>query len=415
MRRIPVGLTVALLTAVVAIAGCGAGDSVGNRISGRRLTVYASVPLDGASSVNGEAVLRGARIALAQAGARIGRDRIGLRSLDDSTVPRGAWDPGQTTENARRAVADRTTIGYLGELDSGASAISIPLLNKAGIPQISPASTAVGLTSDAPGALPGEPQKYYPTGVRTFARVVPNDEIQAGAQVRLQQSLGCRETYVVDDGEVDGLDTATSFDVAAQTAGLQVAATQAFDPKATDYTALAAAVAQSGANCVLISAITEDNAVLITQQIATAAPKARIFGSAGLAESTFADPREGGIPLALDPRILITVATLDPSAYPPAGQAFFADYSKLYGTPQPYAIYGYEAMSLMLGAITRATGDGRRPAGRSKVAAEIFSTRDRHSVLGTYSINRDGDTSATRYGVYRVLAGHLRFWESIDG
>ena len=91
---------------------------------------------------------------------------------------------------------------------------------------MSPASTAVGLTSDAPGASPGEPQKYYPTKVRTYARLVPDDNVQAAVQVKLQQSLGCSTTYVVDDGEVDGLDMAMSFSDAARRAGLQVVSVQ---------------------------------------------------------------------------------------------------------------------------------------------------------------------------------------------
>ena len=61
----------------------------------------------------------------------------------------------QTTANAHAAADDNSTIGYVGEFNSGASAISIPVLNRAGIPQISPTSTAVGLTSGAVGAAPG--------------------------------------------------------------------------------------------------------------------------------------------------------------------------------------------------------------------------------------------------------------------
>ncbi len=52
--------------------------------------------------------------------------------LDDSTAQAGKWDPGQTTNDAHTAINDSSTIGYLGEFNSGASAISIPLLNQAG-------------------------------------------------------------------------------------------------------------------------------------------------------------------------------------------------------------------------------------------------------------------------------------------
>ena len=164
----------------------------------------------------------GARLALAEARGHVGEYRIALKVLDDATVARGGWDPGQTTINAKVAVLDPTTIAYLGELNSGASAVSIPPLNRAGIPQVSPTSTAVGLTTSAPGAFPGEPQKYYPSGIRTFARVVPNDTVQAVAQVRVQKSMGCTRTYVLDDDEVDGADAARSFALAAQSAGLRL-------------------------------------------------------------------------------------------------------------------------------------------------------------------------------------------------
>ena len=50
----------------------------------------------------------------------------------------------------------------------------MPILNKAGIPQISPSNTGAGLTTDKPGSgRQGAPEKYYPAGERTYARVVP--------------------------------------------------------------------------------------------------------------------------------------------------------------------------------------------------------------------------------------------------
>jgi branched-chain amino acid transport system substrate-binding protein len=337
-----------------------------------------------------------------------------MRALDDSTAQRREWDPVQTTVNAHLATADKTTIGYIGEFNSGASAISIPLLNRAGIAQISPASTAVGLTSDAGGADPGEPQKYYPTMIRTFARVVPSDTVEAAVQVQIQKGLGCTKTFVLDDNEVDGADSASSFSFAAHAAGLDVAAVEAYDPDATDYTSLARSVAASGANCVLISAITESHAALLTRELAAAMPKARFFGTAGVAESTYTDPLQGGIPLTLDHRLMITVATLPQADYPPAGQAFYAAYTRRYGTPEPYAIFGYEAMGLLLDAIRRGTRDGRAPAVRSSVVSALFATRAHPGAIGTYGIDRDGDTTLRRYGVYRIVDGHLSFWRAIS-
>jgi branched-chain amino acid transport system substrate-binding protein len=404
-----------VIAAVVALGGCGAHRMPAGRIAGDDLTVYAGVPMQGASSVTAVAILNGATLALEQMHGQIGRYRIALKPLDDATTHRGQWDPGQTTTDAHQVVTDPTAIGYIGDLNSGASAVSIPILNRAEIAQISPLNTAVGLTSGASGAAPGEPDKYYPTGLRTYARNVPNDTVQAAVQVKLQQSFGCTKTYVVDDGEVDGQDTANSFVLAAQAAGLDVVGTQEYDPHATDYTAFASGIASTGADCILISAITDSNAVLVTEQLAAALPAARLFGVAGLAETTYADPAKGGIPVELDPRVLITAAPLAPSLYPPSGRRFLADYTALFGTPELYAIFGYDAMTLMLEAISRATHGGRSTAQRSKVVKEIFSTRDRDSVLGPYTIDSGGDTSLNTYGVWRIVDGKLVFWKAVTG
>ena len=405
----------AAIAAAAGLSGCGGGAAIPNEIEGGRLTVYVSVPLRGASAISGEAVLDGARLALADSHGRDGGYRISLRTVDDSNPKTGVWDPGLTTVNAHNATLDRTLIGYIGEYNSGASAVSIPVLSRDEIPQISPSSTAVGLTEGGSEASPGEPEKYYPTGRHTFVRVVPNDVVQAAALAKLMRSFSCTKTYILDDGEVDGRDIAESFQVAAKQAGVGVIASTEFLPHATSYTSLAAGVAQTGADCVLLGAITEDNAVLVARQIAAALPDAMIFGTAGLAESTFVNPAMGGLPTALDPRVLITSPALDPSLYPPAGRRVLARYRQLYGAPQPYSIFGYEAMSLLLDAITRATASGRKEVSRSRVLSALFATRGRPSVLGTYSIEPSGDTTLDRYGVYRVRNGQLEFERAIGG
>jgi branched-chain amino acid transport system substrate-binding protein len=414
-RALP-ALVLAVLAAAVTLSGCGSVRAeTQNKIDGRRLMIYISGPLYGASSVSGQAVVQGAELALRMAHGHVGPYRITLKPVNDANIQTGTWDPGLTTANVHAAMLDRSLIGYIGDFNSGASAVSIPLLNRMGIPQISPTSSAVGLTQGGPEASPGEPAKYYPTGRRTFARVVPSDTVQAAVLARLQRESDCQRSYVLDDGEVDGLDVADAFGVAAKRAGLNVVGSSEYEPKAANYASLAASVRQTGADCVLLAALTENHAARVTRAIAAALPEAQIFGTAGLAESTYVDPQSGGIPLGIDSRVLITSPALDPMAYPRPGRRFFAQYARRYGNPQPAAIFGYEAMSLMLNAISRATEDGTIEAARSSVVSALFSTRDRHSVLGTYSINAHGDTSLNRYGVYRVVAGSLRFLKVMHG
>jgi len=399
-------LALLAVLAALGLGACGGGthQPPGDRIPGHLLTIYTDLPLHGASAAGAREVLAGEQLALAQSGAHIGGDRVRLVVLDDSTQKRQGWDPGQTTADVHQALADPSTIGYVGDFNSGATAVAIPLLNRLGIPEISPTGTAVGLISGGPGAAPGEPTKYYPTGRRTFIRLAPDDDVQGHVQARLQYNLGCRKTYVLEDGEVDGADAAASFQLVAGSTGLKVVGDQLYDPKATSYVSLAQAVAQSGADCVMISALPESHAALLAEQLAAAMPNVRLFATDDLAQPAFTNAADGGIPAALDPRVVITA----PAAG--ADRSFDAAFSARFGAPGPYGAYGYEAMRLLLRAIARATRDGTTPARRSKVLSALFSLRESGGVLGAFSVRHDGATTLSRYAVYAVGSGSLQLW-----
>ena len=157
------------------------------------------------------AVLGGARLALAQARGRVGRYRIVLRVARRLHRSASQLGPGQTTvERAdRRPGPDHDRLHRGFELRRQRDLV--PMLNRVGIPQISPASTAVGLTTAGPGASPGEPQKYYPTEIRTFARVVPSDAVQAGVAGEASAGGGMPAHVRGRRREVDGEDDGHEF------------------------------------------------------------------------------------------------------------------------------------------------------------------------------------------------------------
>ena len=154
-------------------------------------------------------MVNGMKLALAQAGGKAGQWTVNYQSLDDSTAAAGKWDPGQTAANARKVATDPKAVYYMGEFNSGASEVSIPILNQAGIPQVSPANTYVGLTTNLPGSAPGEPQKYYPSGTRTYLRIVPIDSIQAASDLIAMKQAGCTKVAVANDKEAYGAGLAT--------------------------------------------------------------------------------------------------------------------------------------------------------------------------------------------------------------
>jgi branched-chain amino acid transport system substrate-binding protein len=398
------------------VAACGGDDDSGSSSSGggggnaSSLTVYSSLPLQGASRPQTTALVNGIKLALEQVGGKAGNITVKYTSLDDSTAQAGSWTPEATSANARKAAQDDSTGVYIGEFNSGGSAVSIPILNEAGVPQISPANTAVGLTTDEPGAEPGEPDKYYPSGERTYARIVPKDTIQGAALATLMKEDGCTKVQLLNDKEVYGAGLARNIESSAKTQGLTVTSNEAIDKNAANYRSLASKAKGAGADCMIYSGITANNAVQIYKDFAAALPDAKLYGPDGVAESGFADPKEGGIPADVAKRVKVTVATLSPDEYPPEGQQFFKDYAQKYGdkTPDPYSIYGYEAMRLALDAIERS-----KTGKKEDILKAIFDTKDRQSVLGTYSIDENGDTSLTDYGVYSIEGGDLKFDETI--
>jgi branched-chain amino acid transport system substrate-binding protein len=401
-------------TAGLTVGGCGGSTSRGGRISGGPLIIDTGIPRFGPTAATGRAVLRGERMALAAVHGRVGRYRIVLRALDDATRGSRGWNPGQTDTIATRAARDARTIGYIGDLASGASAVSLPILNRAHIPQVSPLATAVGLTRGGAEASPGEPERYYPARTRTFARVVPNDSVQSAVQVRLQREAGCERVMVLYDAEFDGRDAASAYEVAARRAGLPIIGTDQVETTRPGLRSLVGRLRALAPDCVLLSALDQDGAAALADTVVDAVPSALVFVTASAGQSAFV-ARDGGVDVADDPQLTITLPTLGYRDYPLAGRRFLRAFDRRYGTGAIQGIWGKAAMSLLLDAVRHASDDGRRDVTRARVMHAILTTRDEHSVLGTYSITRTGDTTLRRYGVYHVAGGQLVFWKAMRG
>jgi branched-chain amino acid transport system substrate-binding protein len=409
-------LLIAALCAVFAtgVAACGSSGSSGGggKISGTSLTIYSSLPEQGASGGQAKAIENGAKLAVQTKGGKVGKYSITYKPLDDSLASSGAADEGKGRQNARTAVSDKTTIAYLGEYNSGISKVTIPILNRAGIAQVSPANTYVGLTTNKPGSEAGEPDKYYPSGKRTFARVVPPDTIQGAALAQASQAAGCKSIHIWNSKTTYATGLARNLSMSAQKLGLKVEGNDGIDPKAANYRSLAANVK---ADCFVYTGEIESNGIQAIKDVATANTQAKIFTGDGTCLNDTADPKKG-IPANIAPRVKCTIATLDPKAFGPEGKKFFADYQKQYktkGNPDPYAIYGFEAMNLILDSIQRASTKGDLT--RQSVVDALFQTKNRQSVLGTYSIDQNGDTSLTDYGLYKIVAGKLVFDTVLKG
>jgi branched-chain amino acid transport system substrate-binding protein len=396
-----------LALAPVASSGCGGVSISPSQATGNQLAIYSSLPLQGPSAQSAAEMVNGERLALAQAGGRVGRFRVGFVSLDDVNPATGTLDPGVTASNAKMAAQDTSTIAYVGEYSSAATAVSLPLINAAGILQVSPGSPYVGLTSSR-DAGQYEPQRFYPSGRRTFGRLQPGDPIQAAAQVSLMRTLGLRSVYVLDDQNPFEIPLAQIVAQGARGAGIAVAGRDsAAIGTNTAFPGEVEKVVHSGAQALFFAGGAESGAVALWRELHAADPSLVLLGSSAMVSDTFTS----AIGAAAASTYLTTPA-LSPASYPPVAAGMLADYRRQFGGGGgAYALYGYEAMSVVLEAIRRAGAHGND---RTAVIRSFFATHERHSVIGTYSILPDGETSLSQYGVDRVQHGKPVFYRAIQ-
>ena len=381
----------ACLALIAVLSACGTPTATTTTITGSTLTIYASVPLNGPESGQAHDVLAAEQLALQQAGGKVGRFAINLVALNDATS--AGWSPKLIAANSRTVIQRANAIAYIGEIDPGASAQSIPITNADDLLQVSPYDTAIALTQATPAA-PGSPSKYYEalsTYGRTFGRVVPNDTFQAKAQLEVMHTLGVKKLFIAEDGGAYGDAIALAVEENASKYGITASA-----PARSS-----AGLAQAGADALFYGGVASPAAVQMFNAAAAANPKLQLFGPDGLDTSSFASQLT-----AAQGNTYLSEPGLTTSELPPAGKAFLTAFKAAYGhVPQTQeAIFAYAAMQAVLRALGRA---GASADSRTAIVNEFLASRNVSSALGTYSIDKNGDTSLAPYVFSRVKGGKL--------
>jgi branched-chain amino acid transport system substrate-binding protein len=390
-----------LTVAALAVGGCGgdAGDA-GSQDGPSTLTIYSSLPLHGPDRGRSRDMVNAIKLALQESGGKIGPLSVTYVSLDSSTPEDGTWTSDRVLDNARTAVRDLNAIAYIGDLDSAATALSLPLTNEGNILQISPSSTYDGLTRPG-GSRPAEPERFYPSGQRTFGRVIPADHVQAAALVGYMKTEGVRRVALLADRDLYGGGLADQLAAAASRQGIQVLDRGHIDVRKRDLSDRAAEVAKLHPDAFLFAGEASPGAARIYEAVAAADPGLLLFGPGAVADATFMR----SLPAAVARRMRVTAPVLPPRLQPPAARQFDTRFRTMFGgQPAPDALQAYEATRLVLDSIRAA---GSRGNDRRAVTDAFFATRDRHSVLGTYSIDRYGDTSLSTFAGERVTRAGL--------
>jgi branched-chain amino acid transport system substrate-binding protein len=334
---------------------------------------------------------------------KAGKYTVGYQECDDSTAQAGRYDPATCSANARAYAATKEVIGVLGTFNSGCSKLEVPILNRAPggrIGMVSSANTAVGLTHYAPWNDPGEPDIYYPTKKRNYVRVAASDDFQGPSMADALKALRkIKSVYVLQDNTTFGKGVANAFRTRAQKLNIKVLGFEAWSEKATDYTAIAQKIKDSGAQGVYLGGLVCDNGVKLLKDLRSvlgptlpmAGPDGWTPESATLAAGSAAQG------------FYISYAGQPLSKMGPVGKKFISGlraYAHVKGQMPPYPVYQGQAAQVMLSAIARSNGT------RSSVSDQLFKTNIKNGIMGTFHFDKNGDIVPLKYITIEQLKGN---------
>jgi branched-chain amino acid transport system substrate-binding protein len=412
----------------LAAAGCGGGGGGGGggatalpsascgpiRFEGDGkpdLLIASDLPLQGSNRPLTTEMADAVEFILSQHDFKAGGKTVGFQSCDDSTAQAGSWDSAKCTSNARSYAQNKDLVGVVGTFNSGCAKLEIPIANRAPdgpLAYVSPANTYPGLTISGPGTESGEPENYYPTGKRNYARVVWNDQFQGAADAQFAKDQGFKKVYVLTDKETYGLGIATLFVNYAKKLGIETIPSrpEAWDKNASSYDAIASKIKTSGADAVFLGGIVCNNGgKLIKDLRAGLGSNVTLFGPDGWTPIDEATVKTAG---PASEGMYITQPGIPADQLTGAGKSFVEEFAKKIGKePNPYTNYAAQAAELLLSAIDDAKGD------RSKVAENLFNRDVKDGILGTFKIDENGDTTLGTVSVWQVKGGKGVFVKTI--
>ena len=118
-------------------------------------------------------------------------------SLDDASPQTGKWDGAVEAENANKAVGDPVAIVYIGTYNSGAAKVSIPIINRAHMAQVTPGQHVSRADQERRGARASRRS----TGPREHQLLPPDSgrRYPGRGRRRVGQELGVKKVYILND------------------------------------------------------------------------------------------------------------------------------------------------------------------------------------------------------------------------
>jgi branched-chain amino acid transport system substrate-binding protein len=374
-----------------------------------RLLIANSAGYQGIYKGHGVQTAQAMKMVLAANGWRAGEFTVGMQACEETSAETGAPSPEKCARNARAFADNPSVIGVVGPLTSFCAAHMLAILNSAPggpLANVAGGNTYVGLTRSGAGTQKGEPERYHPTGRRSYARLAPTDDVQGAANALVMKRDGVARAFTVEDGGPYGRGLAAAFRKSAGRLGIDIVGTARWSAKAPNYRALAERIRATRAEAVFVAGdIASNGPKLIADLAAGLGPGVRLAAGdsfnlpAEIVEAAGADA-EG---------LRISIAVLPNRILPPNGRRFAAEFEKRFSQkPCCFSVHDAQGTQLLLDAIARSDGT------RRQVVQNLMHSRVRGGLIGDFAIDANGDTTLTTMAIYRIKDGKLRFERAIS-
>jgi branched-chain amino acid transport system substrate-binding protein len=357
--------------------------------------IASDLPLQGSSRTQTTQMNQAIAYELEQRDWKAGDYNVAFQACDDASAQLAKWDASKCSANANAYKGNDKLLGVLGTFNSGCAQIEAPVLNQApegGILLFSAANTYGCLTEPCAG---NEPEKYYPSGKRTYIRVAPSDPNQAAVVAKFAQGKGVKSVYILNDKEAYGLGVAKNFQGAAKALGMEIKGFAAYDPKQPNFQATFTKIKATDPDAVFVGGLIDENSgQLINDKVSILGPNVdspskgvMLFLPDGFTDNAIFDRAEGGTPNAKG--AYFSVAGVGIDQYKGAALEWVDGFKKSTNVESisPYAVLAAQSAQVLLDAIGDSDGS------REEVIKNVFDTQVKDGLIGTFSFNENGDLS----------------------
>ncbi|HYM90067.1 MAG TPA: branched-chain amino acid ABC transporter substrate-binding protein [bacterium] len=375
----------AVLGLVLMIPGTGGVHPV-SAAAMKTVKIGVDLPMSGGEAPNGVPTNKGVILAIDEANKAGGPYNFEEVLKDDAV--NGVHDPAQGAKNMQELIADAAVVGIVGNFNSNVGKASIPITNDADLVQISPSQTNPTLTKgpDA-AALRKKANNYF--------RVCPTDDLQGPvAADYAYKELKARKAAIIDDQETYGKGIADEFEKEFKKLGGTVVSHDGIPKGTQDFHAILTSIRAKNPDILFFGGVTTTGGGLIRKQMPDVGMKTTYEGGDGIVEDEFlkvaGDAANGSYG---------TVASVNAEKIA-AAQGFITSYKASFkDDPGAYSANAYVAARIIIDAVKAVGPD------RAKVRAWVANLRNYKSIIGTFSFDKNGDTTNKIISVYQVRNG----------